>query len=50
MRHRYHETARTVSGFMAEAARQEDAYLTARLGPDHRNVMHRLSLDFSEHS
>ena len=50
MRHRYHETARGVPGFMAEAARQEDAYLTARLGSDHRNVLYRLSLDFSEHS
>ena len=49
MRHRYHETARSVPGFMAEAARQEHAFLNARLGPDHRRILHRLSLEFVEH-
>lgn len=49
MRHRYHETARSVPGFMDEAARQEHAFLNARLGPDHRRTLNRLSLEFVEH-
>jgi hypothetical protein len=48
MRHHYHETARTVPGFMDEAARQEHAFLSARLGPDHRQILNRLSLEFLE--
>jgi GT2 family glycosyltransferase len=50
MRHRYHETARSVPGFMHEAARLEESFLSARLGPDHRTLLQRLSLEFSEHS
>ncbi len=49
MRHRYHETARSVPGFLDEAARQEHAFLSARLGPDHRQVVRRLSCEFVEH-
>jgi GT2 family glycosyltransferase len=36
LRHEYHTTARSVPGFMSEAARREDRYLAARLGPDWR--------------
>ncbi len=49
MRHRYHETARSIPGFLDEAARQERAFLHARLGANHRQTLHRLSLEFSEH-
>ncbi len=36
VRHRYHSTARQISGFMEQAARAESCYLSARLGPDYR--------------
>ena len=36
LRHEYHTTARSVPGFMSEAARREDRYLAARLGSDWR--------------
>jgi GT2 family glycosyltransferase len=36
LRHRHHTAAKAVPGFMEAAARAEDAYLTARLGPDYR--------------
>lgn len=49
MRHRYHETARSIPGFLDEAARQEHAFLNARLGANHRQTLHRLSREFSEH-
>lgn len=49
MRHRYHETARSVPGFLDEAARQEDVFLSARLGADHRRILHRLSHEFLEY-
>lgn len=39
VRHRYHSTAREISGFMHTAARAEAAYLAARLGPDYRTVL-----------
>lgn len=49
MRHRYHETARSIPGFLNEAARQEHAFLSARLGPDHRQILHCLSHDYLEY-
>ena len=36
VRHRYHTTAATVDGFMDQAARDEDAYMRARLGDNWR--------------
>jgi GT2 family glycosyltransferase len=42
VRHEYHTTARSVPGFMAEAARDEDVYLAARLGPDWREQLKTL--------
>ena len=49
MRHSYHGTARSVPGFLNAAARMEEAFLNARLGTDHKQVLRRLSLEFSEH-
>ena len=42
LRHDYHTTARSVPGFMSEAARSEDKYLAARLGPDWRERLKTL--------
>jgi GT2 family glycosyltransferase len=39
VRHRYHSTAKEIEGFLARAAAAEEAYLTARLGPDWRAVL-----------
>ncbi len=39
MRHRYHTTANAEQGFMPRAAKAENAYLTARLGPDWRDLL-----------
>lgn len=36
LRHRHHTAAKAVPGFLEAAARAEDAYLTARLGPEYR--------------
>ena len=36
IRHRHHSTAKQIDGFMDAAARDEDAYMTARLGRDWR--------------
>lgn len=36
LRHRHHTAAKAVPGFLEAAARAENAYLTARLGPDYR--------------
>lgn len=49
MRHRYHCTAKTIPGFLSKAAQQEDLFLTARLGPDYRVVLDKLSQDFQEY-
>lgn len=48
MRHRYHETARTIPGFLDAAARMEHDYLTNRLGSDYRGVLRRLSPQYAE--
>ncbi len=42
IRHRYHTTAKTTSGFMQKAALAEHAFMTERLGPDWRKTMERL--------
>jgi GT2 family glycosyltransferase len=42
VRHEYHTTARSVPGFMTEAAQDEDKYLAARLGPDWRERLKTL--------
>ena len=39
LRHEYHTTARSVPGFMPEAAWNEDRYLRSRLGPDWRESL-----------
>lgn len=39
VRHRYHATARRVEGFLDQAARDEDKYMTDRMGPDWRNKL-----------
>lgn len=39
VRHRYHATARREAGFLAQAARDEDIFLTARLGADWREIV-----------
>ncbi len=39
LRHRYHTTAGAEEGFMARAARAEHAYMSARLGPDWRDLL-----------
>ncbi len=36
LRHIYHTTAKSIPGFMDEAARDEDAFMRERLGPDWR--------------
>lgn len=48
IRHRYHSTAREVDGFLARAAQAEAGYLSARLGPDYREQMKLMSVDFRE--
>ena len=40
--HRYHTTAKGLTGFMERAALAEHAYLTERLGPDWRNELERM--------
>lgn len=49
MRHRYHATARTVPGFLSEAARQERLFLTTRLGGGYRDVLNALSQNYEEY-
>lgn len=49
MRHRYHGTARSVSGFMSFAAKLEHSFLHSRLGPDYRQIVQRLSLESTEY-
>lgn len=46
VRHNYHFTAKTVPGFMDRAARAEDAYLRARLGPDWRRELDLLKQQY----
>lgn len=42
VRHRYHTTARAVDGFLERAAVAENAYMSARLGPDWRIHLQQL--------
>ena len=39
VKHIYHSTAKTVDGFLAQAAQAEQVYLTQRLGPDYKNII-----------
>ena len=39
LRHRYHTAAREKTGFFAQAAEAEQAYMTARLGPGWRDTL-----------
>jgi len=48
IRHRYHSSARELEGFMAVAAKAEDAFLRARLGADYKRVMAHLAADCRE--
>ncbi|MGE4290977.1 MAG: glycosyltransferase family 2 protein [Desulfovibrio sp.] len=48
LRHTYHSTARTVTGFMEQAARAEERYLTARLGRDYVETLGKLKLEFQD--
>lgn len=48
VRHRYHTTARRVEGFMAQAARDEDAYMSARLGEDWRKQVRERQARWSD--
>ncbi len=44
LRHRYHSTARTITGFMQTAAEAEQAYLAERMGHDFRAQMDALKM------
>jgi len=48
IRHKYHSSARAEEGFLERAARDEDAYLRKRLGPDHRAIIEAAKLDFTD--
>lgn len=48
VRHTYHSTARTLDGFLALAARAEESYLRARLGPDHAERLDALKRDYED--
>jgi GT2 family glycosyltransferase len=48
IRHRYHSTAREVSGFMERAAQAEAEYLSERFGSDYREHLKLMAGDFRE--
>lgn len=48
LRHVHHSTARTVPGFMEQAARAEAAYLAARLGPGYRERIEALKVEHQD--
>lgn len=45
IRHRAHSTARTVPGFLSQAAQDEDRFCTARLGPNWRERLEAMKLE-----
>ncbi len=48
IRHRYHSSARATEGFLEQAARDEEAYLRKRLGPDHRALVEAAKKDYRD--
>jgi GT2 family glycosyltransferase len=49
IRHIYHSTARRVEGFLDIAARAQDAYMAAKLGPDWRSAVEAAQSGFEDH-
>lgn len=49
MRHRYHETARSIPGFMAQAGQEEHDFLKKRLGDDYRHTLQLMSRKMKEY-
>ncbi|WP_022662033.1 glycosyltransferase family 2 protein [Paucidesulfovibrio longus] len=49
LRHTYHSTARTVSGFLEAASKAEHSYLAARLGQGYARRIDALQHDFTDY-
>ena len=48
LRHSYHATARRVEGFLSRAAEAEKIFLAERLGPDYKDQIKALQLDYED--